>query len=572
MPDKVVPEDLTTLRKELERYRLVVTELQGKIRDLEGELYTARVMAEMPAIVITRPELRQTLGRLISKVAMIVQAEKVLILLYQAESRELTILPPALGITEQQANQLVIKLDEGITGLVYRTGEPQLYADALNDPHALPEVVSLLRIRNGICVPLAIKERDEEERVVHERVIGVMHACNKRYEQQFNDDDLRLLEMLGEQAAAVISNAQLYIQLSEEKERLEETFETIRAGVIVMGAEYSIRMINRAACQMLGLGPDGYEGQPVSKVINNAQIVELLSKSLESKDEMECEITSEANQRTYKVETSPMGKRNGQVQNIVAIFSDITDIRHVEQMKTTFVSTVSHELRTPLTSIKGFISTLLDDTENLYDDLTRHEFYEIIDQECDRLTRLINDLLNVSRIESGRALDMQITAVNISQAVEKVLATQREYTAGTEHELVNEIPADFPTVQADADKIAQILDNLIGNAVKYSPEGGQIVVTGQDEGESIRIDITDEGLGVAEEHRNKIFRRFEMVEDDVNRKGITGTGIGLYLVQHLARAHSGEVWLAWSEVGKGSTFSVRLPKLPTIDETPGRRI
>ncbi len=571
MPDKVIPEDPTTLRKELERYRLVVTELQGKIRDLEGELYTARVMAEMPAIVITKPELRQTLGRLINKVAMIVQAEKVLILLYQAENRELTILPPALGITEHQASHLAIKPDEGITGLVYRGSESHLYNDALNDPHVLPEVVSELRIRNGICVPLTIKERDEEERVVHERVIGVMHTCNKRYEQEFNDDDIRLLEMLAEQAAAVISNAQLYIQLSEEKQRLEQTFETIRAGVVVMGHQHDIRLINKAACRLLGLSPDGYEGQPVSEVINNEQVVELLAESLERRDEMECEMTSEVNKRTYKVETSPMGGPNQRVPSVVAIFSDITDLRRVEQMKTAFVSTVSHELRTPLTSIKGFVSTLLDDTEDLYDDATRHEFYEIIDQECDRLTRLINDLLNVSRIESGRTLDMQIAEVDVSQAVGKVLATQREYTAGSEHELINEIPPGFPTIQADADKVAQILDNLIGNAVKYSPEGGRITVAGEDEGDSVRIDITDEGLGVPEEHRDKIFERFEMVGNDANRKGIKGTGIGLYLVRHLARAHGGDVRLSWSEVGKGSTFSVGLPKEPIIEETLAQR-
>ncbi len=565
MPDQSLPEDPNSLRRELERYRLVVTELQGKIRELEGELNTARVMAEMPAIVVTRPELRRTLGRLINKVAMIVQSEKVLILLYHAESRELTILPPALGITEQQANQLAIDPDTGISGLVYRNAEPALYNDAINDPRVLSEVVSLLRIRNGICVPLAIKERDEEERVVHERVIGVMHACNKRYEQEFNEDDVRLLEMLADQAAAVISNAQLYIQLSEEKERLEQTFASIRAGVIVVNGKRTIRLINQAACKALGLTPDGYEGKPMSEVISDERVTQLLSDSLDSKSEMECEINSEANQRTYRVETSLMAGTEEQIQNIVAIFSDITDIRRVERMKTAFVSTVSHELRTPLTSIKGFVATLLDDVESLYDGETRHEFYEIINQECDRLTRLINDLLNVSRIESGRALDLHISTIDVRDIADQVLNTQREYTVNTAHELINRIPQDFPTIEADPDKVVQILDNLVGNAVKYSPEGGQVVINAQDESDYIRIDITDQGLGIPEQHRETIFERFQMIDDDSNRQGIKGTGIGLYLVRHLARAHGGEVWLAWSEEGKGSTFSVRLPKVASVE-------
>ncbi len=565
MPDQSLPEDPNALRRELERYRLVVTELQGKIRELEGELNTARVMAEMPAIVVTRPELRRTLGRLINKIAMIVQAEKILILLYHAESRELIVLPPALGITEQQANQLAIDPDTDISGLVYRNAEPALYNDAINDPRVLSEVVSLLRIRNGICVPLAIKERDDEERVVHERVIGVMHACNKRYEQEFNEDDVRLLEMLADQAAAVISNAQLYIQLSEEKDRLEQTFASIRAGVIVVNGEHTIRLINQAACKALGLTPDGHEGEPMSEVISDQQVTQLLSDSLNSKSEMECEVNSEANQRTYKVETSLMAGTEGQIQNIVAIFSDITDIRRLERMKTSFVSTVSHELRTPLTSIKGFVATLLDDVENLYDGETRHEFYEIIDQECDRLTRLINDLLNVSRIESGRALDLHISTMDIRDIAEQVLNTQREYTVNTAHELINRIPQDFPAIEADPDKVAQMLDNLVGNAVKYSPEGGQVMISAQNESDDIRIDITDQGLGIPEQHRETIFERFQMIDDDSNRQGIKGTGIGLYLVRHLARAHGGEVWLAWSEEGKGSTFSVRLPKVASVE-------
>ena len=234
MPDRLSPEDPNSLRKELERYRLVVTELQTKIRELEDELQTTTAMTEMPTVVVTRPELHQTLIRLINKIAMIVQAGEVLVMLYQPELGELGVLPPMLGITDEQAGQLHIAPEQGITGLVYRTGESAIYNDAINDPRTLKDKVALLRVRNGICVPLTIKQRDEEERIIQERVIGVMHACNKRYEQAFNDDDVRLLEMLAEQAAAIISNAQIYIELTEEKARLEQTLETLHAGVIAV--------------------------------------------------------------------------------------------------------------------------------------------------------------------------------------------------------------------------------------------------------------------------------------------------------------------------------------------------
>ncbi|MEN6347132.1 MAG: ATP-binding protein [Armatimonadia bacterium] len=561
MPDDAnAPEDPRAMRKELERYRLVVGELQGKIKELEEELSTAATMAEMPMVVVTRPELRKTLSRLINKVAMIVQAEKVMIMLYQAEAGELVVLPPAMGVTEEQATELHVTPEQGVSGLVYRTGESAIYNDALNDPRTLDSEVSLLRIRNGIVVPLTIKQRDEEERIIDERIIGVLHVLNKRYEQQFNEDDVRLLEMLADQAAAVISNAQLYIELTEEKQQLEDTFESIHAGMIVVTTKGRIRLINPAACAMLHLPANDYQGKLLSDVVNNESVLGMLSNLDQAQRGESKEIGVEEDKRIYKAEATAIAGDNGEVQSIVAIFNDITELRQVERMKTAFVSTVSHELRTPLTSIKGFVATLLDDKDGtLYDEETRYEFYTIIDQECDRLTRLISDLLNVSRIESGRALDMQISEVNINELASRVLGQQQSYT--DRHQLVCEVPADMPPIEADADKIQQILDNLVGNAIKYSPNGGTVSISAEDEGDKVRIDIRDQGLGVPDRHREKIFDRFHMVDDDVDHKAIKGTGIGLYLVRHLARAHGGDVWLSWSEVGKGSCFSVRLPKV-----------
>ena len=262
MPDTIVPPDNNEdgvqapespqgLRRELDRYRLVVEELQRRIRNLEQDLETATTMAEVPAVVVTRPELRDTLMRLVNKVAMIVQTEKVMIMLHQPDSGTLSVLPPALGISEEQAAEVNISIDEGVSGMVFRTREPILYNDALNDPRTNKDLVSLLHIRNGICVPLVIKQRDEEERLVDERVIGVMHVFNKRFNQDLGMEDVRLVEMLAEQAAAVISNAQLYIQLTEEKEELEEAFEHIAVGVIVVTMQGKVRLINPAACNML---------------------------------------------------------------------------------------------------------------------------------------------------------------------------------------------------------------------------------------------------------------------------------------------------------------------------------
>ncbi|MGI5819121.1 MAG: ATP-binding protein [Armatimonadota bacterium] len=562
VPDQNEPPDSPRrLRRELEHYRQVVEEMRRRIRGLEDELETASTMAEVPSVVVTRPELRNTLGRLIKKVAMIIQAEKVLLLIHQPETNMLTPLPPALGVAADQIDQLNVGIEDGIGGWVFQNRESVVYNDALNDPRTKKELVSLLAVRNGITVPLIIKQRDEEERLVDERVIGVMHVFNKRFDEDFGTDDMRLLEMLAEQAAAVISNAQLYIQLTEEKEELEDAFESINVGVIVVNRHGIVRLLNPAASTMLEVPTGDYSGKKMEDVVPEGEVNELLKATLEKAEERTVEITTgDEDGRIYQAQTTLMTREDTtEVESVVAIFNDITEIRRVERMKTAFVSTVSHELRTPLTSIKGFISTLLEDDEGMYDEETRREFLIIINEECDRLTRLISDLLNVSKIESGRGLDLQLSDVDLHQLLRRVASNHQPYTK--KHQISAEVP-DSLTIRADADKLTQILDNLVGNAVKYSPNGGSVVISASEEDDSIRIDVSDEGLGIPERHRDHIFQRFHQVDDDVDHKSIGGTGIGLYLVQHLAHAHGGRVWLESSEVGEGSTFSVRLPKDP----------
>jgi two-component system phosphate regulon sensor histidine kinase PhoR len=382
----------------------------------------------------------------------------------------------------------------------------------------------------------------------------------------FNEEDIRLLQMLAEQCAAIISNAQLYIQLSEEKEELEETLQSLKAGVIAINGEGEVRLVNSAAATILGGAGPELVGHPFQEVIKDERLKRVLDDALQSKDEVSREVSlGEAREtRHFQAQASIMRADNGAVQHVVAILNDITDIRNVERMKTAFVSTVSHELRTPLTSIKGFIATLLEDEEGYFDDATRREFYEIIDQQCDRLTRLISDLLNISRIESGRSLDLHLTRVNVVDVAERIIAAQQSYAE--RHRLRLEAPEAFPTIVCDQDKLEQILDNLLGNAIKYSPDGGEVKLGLFDEGDSVRMDISDQGLGIPERHRDRIFERFHMVDDDVDHRSVKGTGIGLYLVKALAQAHkdadgeTGDVWLAHSVVDEGSTFSVRLPK------------
>jgi two-component system phosphate regulon sensor histidine kinase PhoR len=294
-----------------------------------------------------------------------------------------------------------------------------------------------------------------------------------------------------------------------------------------------------------------------------------VENGVEAQREIEIEPTTEetfdgALPKIFQAQTAFVhGERDGVpiIMGVVAIFNDITEIRNVERMKTAFVSTVSHELRTPLTSIKGFIATLLQDTDNYFGPEERTEFYQIIDSECDRLRRLIEDLLNVSRIESGRALQMNCSRFDPVEAVEGVLQAQRSYT--DKHTLILNAPFDTPDIVADADKFDQIMTNLVSNAIKYSPSGGEVVIDLWVDELMLHVSVRDQGIGIPADKLQRVFEKFERIDNrDTRQAG--GTGIGLFLVKHLIDLHQGNIHVE-SDLNKGSSFIFEIPAQPTQD-------
>jgi two-component system phosphate regulon sensor histidine kinase PhoR len=249
----------------------------------------------------------------------------------------------------------------------------------------------------------------------------------------------------------------------------------------------------------------------------------------------------------------------------VTVVSDITLLEELSEMKTEFVSLVSHELRTPLTSIMGFAQTLHGDTGSIGPE-DREEFLGIIEQESNRLLVMINDLLDMSRMEAGRALAMSYKQVDLLQLAEHVVRFQQVTT--TAHRFLFEFPEAGISVEADRDKVEQILTNLISNAIKYSPRGGDVVLGASgpaEAGEEVVVFVRDQGLGMDAEQIAQLFQPYQRVDRDAI-KGIRGTGLGLYLVRGLVEAHGGRIW-AESEPGSGSTFYFSLPTRPPEQES-----
>lgn len=553
-------------------------------RNLTSGAAAARSSAHsMTAAALTGdlPECEETLKRLVDRIAKILQAERCVFLLHNPQRNELRAVAPALGLTYEQIGRLRVRLEPpGLSYDVFQNGQPVIIDDMAGHAGAqFDRLPDRLNVHNGICVPLVIEKRDEENRVIERNTIGVLFVFNKTNGRRFGAEDVHLLTRMSFSAASIITSAQLFREAVHEKRELINTIESLYFGLVVVGLNGHILQLNNSARAILGIADHlPAIGMPYATVLENEKLTSLIAESL--LDEIPREVTGEVNvlsradegeeapaERVFQVQCAPVrGDDDQEIIGVAVMLNDITEIRSVERMKTAFISTVSHELRTPLTSIKGFIETLLSDTDGFYDGETRREFYRIIDTECDRLTRLIEDLLNVSRIEQGRAMQLNLADVSIPAVSDRVLATQRAYTKPERHQLSAEFPDGFPTVEADQDKLDQILTNLVSNAIKYSPRGGAVRIIGRylpDE-LAVQIRVADEGMGIPKDHLTKVWERFHRVDNRDNRE-IGGTGIGLFLVKALVEAHHGQVGID-SEFGKGSTFwftlPVRQPKAP----------
>lgn len=549
-----LPVDINELQALLVTARKRIEELEAEQRDADRRVAVQRgPEASMDMAPLSEADV--TLRRLVQRIAMILQAERIVIMFFDREAGELIGIPPAYGVEEDRLSLFKVRATQGVSGQVFRDSEPIIFHDANSDPRTQKDPFSVIGVQNGITVPLVIEKRDEENRVIDRTTIGVLHAFNKRHGEDFNDEDVRLLERMARNVGSIIANLQLYREVVEEREELLQTFESLAAGLVLISPEGRISQMNLSARTIFGVGSEAI-GKQYADIMQMEGFKEIVQAAVQGEDSPREEITVgiQGVERWYQVQAAHVKNEDGKDLGVVAIFNDITDIKNLDRMKSSFVAMASHELRTPLTAIKGFVSTLLMDDG--FSDDERREFYMIIDQECDRLTRLINDLLNTARIEANESLKPHYTLVDIRALLDKVMMIQKQSTS--RHQLKLDVRGDLPKIVGDEDKLDQILTNLLNNAIKYSPNGGTITLHAMLEDEHLLVGVEDQGLGIPKEHLNKVFDKFHRVNNEDNRK-IYGTGLGLYLVKHLVdQVHMGKIWVE-SEVGKGSTFLFRIP-------------
>jgi PAS domain S-box-containing protein len=466
----------------------------------------------------------------------------------------------------------------GLAGWVIETRESAIVPDVAHDPRWIPdEEDTTLERRSAMAVPLSTGED----------VLGVLMLFHPEVDY-FTADHLKLVSAAAAQVATAINNAELYQLITEQAERLGVMLRTQRAesakhqaivesiadGVLVLDVNRQVILMNPAAARILGLKVSAVEGKHVHEILGRAQAIsdqelarQLYDKLMigmaqfgspeQSPEEPvpSLDFRLEAEQKVVVGKVSPALLGTGEFPSLVTVLRDISREAEVDRLKNEFISTVSHELRTPMTSIKGYSDLLFSDRVGPLSDQQRH-FVGVIKNNADRLTALVNDILDISRIETGR-LKLQIDSLDLMQLIGGVIDNFRGQIVEKSLDLTLDLPPSLPPVRGDKGRTTQILENLTSNAWKYTPEGGRVTIRARVIDGYVQVDVIDTGIGIDPKDIPHIFDRFYRTEQ-AEVQAVDGSGLGLSIVKMFVELLGGDIWVT-SELNKGSTFSFTLP-------------
>jgi PAS domain S-box-containing protein len=465
-----------------------------------------------------------------------------------------------------------------------------------------PDFALALRERCAVCTTVPLSNRSFGQPlgskdvqtvlilplIARDEAIGVIELGAENPGRVFSEWEISLAQTLVNQAAIAIENARTYEDqrlaarnlerkveartaeldaamqaLLVESSKREAILEGVADGVLFADADGEITVFNAMAEQLLGIRREQALGNSIEGLVAHMNLPNEAWKEIPQRWAELCarpyeidfiEERYQVGESTFSIRLSPV-TRDYQFVGVVAVLRDISQDVELNRAKSAFVSSVSHELRIPMTSIKGYTDLLLmESTGPLNEKQT--EFLKIIQDNSGRLTTLVNDLLDISRLETGR-MELKLAKVDLSRVTGDVMTALRPGADGKKQALTNEIPDTLPPVLADGDRVAQVLINLIGNAIAYTPDEGHIRVLGRLLDSYVQVDVIDDGIGIALEEQGKIWERFYRSERPEVREQ-TGTGLGLPIVRSLVELQGGKVWVE-SQPGDGSTFSLTLP-------------
>jgi two-component system phosphate regulon sensor histidine kinase PhoR len=373
-------------------------------------------------------------------------------------------------------------------------------------------------------------------------------------EREHDQDELSdLAEALGRTVAGLGQNIRT---LTDERNRSAAILGSMVEGVAVVTGDERILYYNWAFEQILELPEGSSQGRTLVEALRQADLVALVRQALSGVEELTGEVeVGTVRRRNFSVTAAPV--RAAGANGAVMVLHDITELRRLERVRRDFVANVSHEFKTPLTAIQGFSETLLSGA--LDDKANRRRFVEIIREHARRLARLTDDLLKLSRIEAGR-LELELRPVRVEALVNGCVETSRLNAKARGLEIQVDLPQNTPAVRGDGAQLGEVLQNLLDNAVQYTPAGGKIEVKARPNGHEVVFTVSDTGIGIPESDLERIFERFYRVDAARSREA-GGTGLGLAIARHIVEAHNGRIWVE-SAIGQGSRFHFSIPTAP----------
>ena len=444
-----------------------------------------------------------------------------------------------------------IKLGEGIVGWVGIHGETLLANDVDAEPRYVNLYPGVLSTRSELCVPIRVGEE----------IVGVLDVQSEQ-PNAFDENDVRVLETLAAQVAVALENARLYRELRQYAEELEQRVQERTAqlysqyarleailnstsdGILVTGSRGQILVTNPVAHAWLT------QTLPAEDVERLQATVRDLALRAEERPEAILELTG----LDLQLNAAPITEPGLEGAKAVVAFHDVSHLKALDRLKSQFVSNVSHELRTPVTTIKLYAALLRQSPPEKWP-----RYLDALEQEANRQARLVEDILQVSRMDAGR-LEIKPQAVNLNELAEAVVVGHQTLAQVKDLVLECRLAQPGPTVLVDSERMTQVLNNLVENAINYTPQGRVEVVTGQAEMEQrtwATICVSDTGMGIPEDELPHIFERFYRGEKP-RQSGLPGTGLGLAIAKEIVDLHGGRITVE-SQEGAGSTFTVWLP-------------
>jgi two-component system NtrC family sensor kinase len=380
--------------------------------------------------------------------------------------------------------------------------------------------------------------------MVKNEAIGVLGVTNREKEVTFEPHTLQMLSLLADFSAIAIENARLYAASEKERETLNTILRETEDAIIVTDQYHRVLVCNPAACRAFKVNSANSRGRLLAEVIGHQEVMELFSKEASAGRSRRREITLD--ERTLNAQLSVI-KGVGRV----VVMQDITNLKELDRIKSDFVTTVSHDLRSPLTTIMGYIE-LIRRSGPLNE--VQAQFVERITGSVKSITVLIEELLELGKIEAG--FDQEREPTFVQPVIQQVVDNLRPQWEAKQHNMQVRLPDNLPLVLANPLRLQQLMNNLIDNAIKYTPPGGQIRVSLRADNSFLVIRVTDTGIGIPPNDQPYIFDKFYRTDDAIDQ--FPGTGLGLSIVKGIVEAHDGRIWVE-SQIGTGSTFTVMLP-------------